>query len=156
MNPPLSENTGLVHLTPIHFELRNSSASSVCVAGTFNNWNPRRGRMTRESRDHWVRTISLPAGAYEYCLVVDREWMLDPLNQLSVANSFGRRNSVLVVDPFDQAGHLREAESEIMSGAAKAEQNQVRNFAAQKCREFAASVGSNSTVGRTCLGPRPQ
>jgi hypothetical protein len=112
--------------------------------------------MRRESSDHWVRTILLPQGGYEYCLVVDREWILDPLNQLSVANPFGGRNSVFTVEPFDQGPHLREAETKIMSGAAKAQQDQIRNFAANECRRFAAPARFDSTIGRTCLGPRPQ
>ena len=156
MNPSLLENTGILHLTPIDFELRNSLASSVCVAGTFNNWDPRRDPMTQESRDHWVRTIPLSPGAYEYCLVVDGEWILDPLNQLSVADAFGGRNSVFTVEPFDQTAHVREAESRVILGATEAQRDQVSKFAAKACRDFAAPARFDSTIGRTCLGPRPQ
>jgi hypothetical protein len=112
--------------------------------------------MTRESSDHWVRTILLPEGGYEYCLVVDGEWILDPLNQLSVANPFGGRNSVFTIDPFDPAPHLLEAETKIISGATAAQRDQVSKFAAKACRDFAAPARFDSTIGRTCLGPRPQ
>lgn len=155
MNSNLSDNTTRYFgLRPIHFELRNSVASSVSVAGSFNDWNPQFAPMTRESLDHWVRTIPLSEGVYEYCLVVDGEWILDPLNQFSVENPFGGRNSVFTVEPLDQTSHNRDAERQVMSGAAKDMRDQLRGRAAKACEEFATSAGMNSTAGRTCLGPR--
>ena len=37
------------------------------------------------------------AGTYEYCLVVDGQWIPDPLVSETVPNPFGGRNSVLHV-----------------------------------------------------------
>jgi hypothetical protein len=39
----------------------------------------------------------LAPGTYEYCLVVDGQWMPDPLAKETVPNPFGGRNSVLKV-----------------------------------------------------------
>ena len=41
--------------------------------------------------------LLLAPGVYEYCLVVDGEWMADPSTEESVPNPFGGRNSVLRV-----------------------------------------------------------
>lgn len=68
--------------------------------------------MTQDSSEDWVRTIPLSAGTYEYCLVVDGQWMLDPMNELSVENRFGGRNSVRTVAP-GPAVHLLEAKGKL-------------------------------------------
>ncbi len=38
-----------------------------------------------------------PAGAYDYCFVVDGQWMSEPRAKDSVPNPFGGRNSILKV-----------------------------------------------------------
>lgn len=156
MNPnPTDNTTPQFGLTPVRFELRNSSALSVAVAGSFNGWSPELGVMSRESTDHWVRTIALKAGAYEYCVVVDGKWMLDPLNQQSVENPFGGRNSIFTVEAGDLAPQLRNAERQVMSGAFEERQTQLRTGAVKACRDFAsAKPPIDSTIGRTSLGPR--
>jgi hypothetical protein len=53
----------------------------------------------------------LPPGTYEYCLVVDGEWMPDPLVKDTVLNPFGGRNSVLKVATSSEAAHLTDAEN---------------------------------------------
>ncbi|MBL9128244.1 MAG: glycogen-binding domain-containing protein [Verrucomicrobiales bacterium] len=45
----------------------------------------------------WIKQLRLPPGRYEYCLVVDGEWMPDPLAAEHVPNPFGGFNSVLHV-----------------------------------------------------------
>ena len=68
MNPKYSASGGgEMALTAIQFELRTDKARAVSVAGSFNDWSADSGAMTRENLDHWVRTIALPVGAYEYC-----------------------------------------------------------------------------------------
>jgi hypothetical protein len=156
MNPSTLENNSHPQLIPIIFEFRHSSASSVCVAGSFNDWNPQLGPMTRDSRDHWVRTIPLSRGYYEYCLVVDGQWILDPLNQLSVENPFGGRNSLFNVDANGHCAHNQDAERNVMSGAPEERRAQLHTFATKACEAFATPAGFNSTAGRTCLGPRAE
>ena len=46
---------------------------------------------------HWLKEAFLPPGDYEYCLVVDGQWMPDPLAPQTVPNPFGGKNSILNV-----------------------------------------------------------
>lgn len=80
----------------VHFELTDSSATKVCVAGTFNNWKPEEGEM-RRSDGKWTKDIALERGTYEYRLVVDGQWMPDPRANQSVVNPFGEQNSLMTV-----------------------------------------------------------
>jgi hypothetical protein len=41
--------------------------------------------------------------SYEYCLVVDGQWIPDPKAKETVGNPFGGRNSVLTVSPKPEA-----------------------------------------------------
>jgi hypothetical protein len=45
----------------------------------------------------WVKELVLPPGAYQYRLVVDGEWMADPLAKETMPNPFGGMNSVVKV-----------------------------------------------------------
>jgi 1,4-alpha-glucan branching enzyme len=82
---------------PIEFTFNERSASSVTVAGSFNNWDASRTPMSRDSEGAWRATVWLPAGRYEYRFVVDGQWINDPSARESVENTFGSTNSVLVV-----------------------------------------------------------
>lgn len=57
-----------------------------------------------------MKETALPPGTYEYRLLVDGEWMPDPLAKDDVPNPFGWRNSVLQV-PSPEAAHLAAAEN---------------------------------------------
>ena len=95
---------------PVRFEFIDPLASSVFIAGTFNNWQPDTKPMYAVGNHRWVRETVLPVGKYEYCLVVDGEFRPDPLARESVPNSFGGRNSVLKVASSLGSNHLAEAE----------------------------------------------
>ena len=97
-------------LIPVRFEFQNPKALSVCVAGTFNEWQPMATPLIRGSGGYWGKFAALFAGTYEYCLVVDDLWILDPKNEKSVANPFGGRNSVLTVSHSADAPELLHAE----------------------------------------------
>ena len=84
-------------LVPVRFEFTHPTANSVCVAGTFNDWHPEAKTMHPSGNGQWLKETVLPAGKYEYCLVVDGHWMPDPRAKESVPNPFGGRNSVLIV-----------------------------------------------------------
>jgi 1,4-alpha-glucan branching enzyme len=84
-------------LVPVRFEFTHPTASTVCIAGTFNQWHPAAKPMHPVGNGHWLKESALPPGAYEYCLVVDGQWMPDPQAGESVPNPFGGRNSVLKV-----------------------------------------------------------
>jgi hypothetical protein len=83
-------------LVPVRFEFTHPTATTVCVAGTFN---------------HWQKETALLPGTYEYCLVVDGQWMPDPLARETVPNPFGGRNSILKVAGSPEAAHLADAET---------------------------------------------
>ncbi len=95
-------------LVPVHFEFTHPTALSVSVAGCFNHWKPEAKSLHPAGNGRWVKETMLPPGTYEYCLVVDGEWMPDPLAKDYVSNPFGGRNSVLMV-PSPEATHLTEA-----------------------------------------------
>jgi len=96
-------------LVPVHFEFTHPTAATVCVAGTFNNWQPEAKALHASGGGRWVKETVLPPGTYEYCLVVDGQWMPDPLARETVPNPFGGRNSVLKV-VSSEASHLANAE----------------------------------------------
>jgi len=85
------------HLTPVRFEFTHPTATTVCVAGTFNGWQPEAKSLHPAGGGRWFKETVLAPGAYEYCLVVDGRWMPDPLAKESAPNPFGGRNSVLRV-----------------------------------------------------------
>jgi hypothetical protein len=64
------------------------------LAGTFNHWQPEAKTLHSSGVGHWWKETALAPGTYEYCLVVDGQWMPDPLARESVPNPFGGRNSV--------------------------------------------------------------
>jgi hypothetical protein len=58
----------------------------------------------------WLKQTVLPPGTYEYCLVVDGEWMPDPRAGETVPNPFGGRNPLLKVTNSPGASHLANEE----------------------------------------------
>lgn len=81
----------------LHIEFHDGQAQVVCIAGTFNDWHPSATPMLHMSHDRWVKELSLPPGRYEYCLVVDGQWLCDPAAAEKVPNPFGGSNAVLIV-----------------------------------------------------------
>jgi 1,4-alpha-glucan branching enzyme len=84
-------------LMPVRFEFSHPTATSVCVAGTFNQWRPEAKALHPAGVGHWFKETSLAPGTYEYCLIVDGHWMPDPLAKDYVPNPYGGRNSILKV-----------------------------------------------------------
>jgi 1,4-alpha-glucan branching enzyme len=92
----MNKNKGGKHeVKRIHFEFTSSAAESVAIAGSFNDWQPNATPMIALGQGRWAKDLALPPGEYEYCLVVDGEWIADPLAKESVPNPFGGVNSVL-------------------------------------------------------------
>jgi 1,4-alpha-glucan branching enzyme len=81
---------------PVEFRLHAPQASSVVVAGSFNNWDTQKTRLQRDG-DAWKSNIPLAPGRYEYRFIVDGEWITDPNCKECVRNDYGSTNSVLVV-----------------------------------------------------------
>ena len=72
---------------------------SVCVSGDFNGWSSRSHCLQREG-ESWSVQLELPPGRYRYGFILDgREWVCDPEALIQEDDGFGRKNSVLVIDP---------------------------------------------------------
>jgi hypothetical protein len=98
-------------LVPVHFEFTHPTATSVCIAGSFNHWQPEAKTLHSSGAGNWWKDTALAPGTYEYCLVVDGQWMPDPLAAETVPNPFGGRNSVLNVATSPLLAHLADAEN---------------------------------------------
>ena len=109
-------------LIPIHFEFTHPTAKTVCIAGTFNHWQPEAKTLHSSGAGHWWKETNLAPGTYEYCLVVDGQWMADPLARESVPNPFGGRNSVLTVASSPDAAHRADANNLPLKNANKPRQ----------------------------------
>lgn len=85
------------------FSCQAEHANSVCLAGTFNDWNLQSTPMSKNGSGEWSANLELAPGAYEYRFVVDGEWCSEPecANHEScphcVANPFGSKNQKLQV-----------------------------------------------------------
>lgn len=79
------------------FEYYAPSAQSVCVAGTFNDWNEEGCRLKRDVSGKWKVTLSLPVGRYEYRYLVDGVWENDQRPVECVPNAFGSWNCVITI-----------------------------------------------------------
>jgi len=101
-------NTG-TQLVPVLFEFTHPTATTVCIAGTFNQWQPEAKTLHSTGVGHWWKETALAPGTYEYCLVVDGQWMPDPLAKETVPNPFGGRNSILKVASSPEAAHRADA-----------------------------------------------
>lgn len=86
-------------LVAVRFEFTHSTVSTVCVAGTFNQWQPEAKTPHSAGNGRWLRETALTTGTYEYCLVVDGQWIPDPRAKDYVPNPFGGMNSILRVRP---------------------------------------------------------
>lgn len=75
-------------------------AVSVAVVGDFNGWDPRRTRMIRSNHEgRWTARLKLPPGVYQYSFVIDGStWVPDPGAKTTLADGFGGRNSVIIID----------------------------------------------------------
>ena len=82
----------------VRLEFIHATAKSVSVAGTFNDWRPGATEMVSVGDGRWLKELVLASGVYEYRLVVDGEWMPDPLASETAPNPFGETNSVLRVN----------------------------------------------------------
>ena len=96
-------------MAPVHSEFAHPTARTVCIAGTFNDWQPETKHMHSVGGGRWLKETVLAPGTYEYRLVVDGEWMADPRAQESVLNPFGGRNSLLKVAILAETLHLTDA-----------------------------------------------
>ena len=80
----------------VTFRLKAADGKEVCVAGTFNDWNPAANRLKFKDGEYRT-TLLLPPGRYEYKFVIDGIWCVDPACPDWAPNGFGALNSVMTV-----------------------------------------------------------
>lgn len=71
-------------------------AKLVTLAGSFNNWNNLH-TFFHKNGHVWECYIDLAPGTYDYKIIIDGKWMLDPANTSTRKDENGYVNSVLVV-----------------------------------------------------------
>ena len=96
-NKRKQNNPGESQLHRIHFEFTSTEAVLVCIAGTFNDWQPQATPMIALGKGRWAKDLVLPPGIHEYRLVVDGHWIPDPRAMSTVPNHFGGVNSICTV-----------------------------------------------------------
>jgi hypothetical protein len=79
------------------FALLEPDAKQVSLCGDFNGWASHATPMKRHGDGHWETTVALAPGRYQYKLIVDGEWIADPLARENVWNQHGTLNSVVEV-----------------------------------------------------------
>lgn len=89
-----SAATSAPTVEPIRLSLHCPHGDTVCLAGSFNNWQPT--DLTRDG-DEWHVDLRLAPGDYEYLFVVNGCWMPDPACAEGRPNPYGGENSVLRV-----------------------------------------------------------
>ncbi len=82
----------------VEFTFRSDPGRAVFIAGTFNDWDPSKTKLTESDAGLYRVSIKLAKGKHEYKFVVDGCWQIDPENPSSVVNDFGGLNSVITVD----------------------------------------------------------
>lgn len=68
----------------------------VQLASEINGWNPASNPFHKVD-DYWLCQLQLNPGRYQYQIVVDSKWMLDPSNPQKADNNVGGFNSLLIV-----------------------------------------------------------
>ncbi len=79
------------------FEFEYKGPGKVCLAGSFNDWQPGITPMLAFDNGRWLKEISLPPGRYEYRFVVNGEWADDPNANEVAPNPHGGFNAVRIV-----------------------------------------------------------
>ena len=79
------------------FKLRAPDAAKVCLAGSFNDWDPEVRLLNRDNKGVWKTSVTLAPGVYEYRFVVDGEWRDDPACAQRQSNQFGTDNCVVQI-----------------------------------------------------------
>jgi len=81
----------------VEFRLQGyPNAKLVTLAGSFNKWDDLNVLFFKEEKE-WICKIDLVPGEYQYKIVIDGNWILDPANSIT-GESNGYTNSVLKVE----------------------------------------------------------
>jgi hypothetical protein len=82
------------------FIFHSPEAKSVKIVGSFNNWMPTDDYLMQQNENGtWSKVITLAPGEYQYKFIVDDDrWVEDKNNSNVAINSYGDKNSVLLVN----------------------------------------------------------
>ncbi len=81
----------------MQFKFYAPQAKRVSLAGSFNNWDPKKLSAKKDSKGNWVVKVNLKPGRHEYKFFVDGSWLNDPRCSSCVTNSFGSQNCIVEV-----------------------------------------------------------
>lgn len=97
--PPLEEERGPARPVAegVRFRFVLPDATEVSVIGSFNGWDPDRGRLTRGADGAFSGRFDVAPGRHEYHLLVDGEPRRPPGAARYVHDDFGSENAVLRV-----------------------------------------------------------
>jgi chromosome partitioning protein len=79
------------------FQLEAPGAGRVAVTGDFNSWERPLELNDDDGDGVWIAVARLDPGTYQYKFIVDEHWGPDPSNPVGVDDSYGGRNSIVVV-----------------------------------------------------------
>jgi 1,4-alpha-glucan branching enzyme len=85
-------------LIKTEFSLSAPQATSVFIAGDFNQWNLSAHPLKQDKKGVWKISLALGPGQYEYRFLVDGEWQNDPNCPSLVENRFGTLNCLRIVE----------------------------------------------------------
>lgn len=105
-NSPGVDVTRVKHLfgvrrssTGVLFVQPRSIGQRVEIAGDFNSWKPALTVMaSNDALGVYEKHLTLGKGKYEYKLVIDGQWVLDPYNPDRVDNGIGGRNNIIRIE----------------------------------------------------------
>jgi 1,4-alpha-glucan branching enzyme len=92
-SPPLVTPAG------VRFVLMQAEATSVAIAGSFNQWSASSHPLVRaKAGGLWTLVVPLPPGEHSFMFVVDgNKWVSPPLAEDYVDDGFGAKNGIVVV-----------------------------------------------------------
>ncbi len=70
-------------------------AKQVYLSGDFNEWSPKKKRMSKYRDGTFRAKVALKPGVYQYKFVADGVWMIDPEALEQASDPFGGVNSVV-------------------------------------------------------------
>ena len=84
----------------VEFRLEAPGATSVALAGDFNDWETDMVLEDRDGDGIWTGRVPIQPGVHKYMFVIDgTEWVTDPDAERYSDDGFGNRNAVLAVTP---------------------------------------------------------
>ncbi|MFA5928195.1 MAG: glycogen-binding domain-containing protein [Candidatus Margulisiibacteriota bacterium] len=93
---PVKNSNGKNSLKSISVKFFNPDISSVSLVGDFNDWDPTKTKMKKNSNGEYVASIKLKPGSYAYKFLTSNGWITDPCAEC-VEDSLGNQNSLLIV-----------------------------------------------------------